>query len=66
MFIESRVIRCRKCKRLFSDYADACPECQTKTPRGWVGVVLPVVCVVIAIIVIAWTIYMMSKVPART
>ena len=63
MFTQPRIIRCRKCKRLFSDYADHCPECQTKTPRGWIGAVLPVICVLVAIAVIAWTIYFMANRP---
>ena len=66
MFTQPRIIRCKKCKRLFSDYADYCPECQTKTSRGWAGIVMPIICVLIAIIVIAWTLYILSKGPVRT
>ena len=66
MFSQPSIIRCKKCKRLFSNYADHCPECQRKTPRGWAGVVIPIICVLVAIIVIALTIYMVSRVPVRT
>ena len=65
MFTQPRIIRCKNCKRPFSDYADHCPECQTKTPRGWIGLVFPVVCVLVAIIVIALTLYMVSRVPTH-
>ncbi len=66
MFTQPRIIRCKSCKRLFSDYADHCPECQTKTPRGWAGVVVPIVCVLVALLVIALTIYLVSKGPVRS
>ena len=63
MYTQPRIIRCKKCKRLFSDYADHCPECETKTPRGWLGAVMPIVCVLLAIAVIAWTIYSLAQSP---
>ena len=63
MYTQPRIIRCKKCKRLFSDYADHCPECKTKTPRGWLGTVMPIVCVLLAIAVIAWTIYSLAQSP---
>ena len=63
MYTQPRIIRCRKCKRLFSDYADHCPECETKTPRGWFSAVLPTVCVLLALAVIAWTIHFLSNRP---
>jgi len=63
MFSTVKVIRCRNCKRLFSNYAHSCPECQTRTQRGWVSVVVPAVCVVLAIIALAWTIYMLANRP---
>ena len=50
---------------MFSDYADHCPECHAKTPRGWIGLVIPVLCVVIAIGVIALTIYFLANWPAE-
>ena len=49
MFTQPRMIRCKRCKRVFSDYADHCPECHTKSPRGWVGFIVPILCVLIAI-----------------
>lgn len=61
MFTQPKIIRCKRCKRLFSNYADHCPECHAKTPRGWAGVVIPIFCVLIAIVVIAWTIFILSK-----
>ena len=63
MFTQPRIIRCKKCKRVFSDYADHCPECHAKTPRGWIAVVIPILCVVIAIGVIALTIYFLTNRP---
>ena len=63
MFSSQRIVRCKKCKRLFSNYADNCPECLTKTPRGWISLVLPIVCVVIAIVVLLWTIHALSNRP---
>ena len=57
MFTQPRMIRCKKCKRVFSDYADHCPDCHAKSPRGWVGFIVPILSVVIAIIAIAWTLY---------
>ena len=63
MFFSQKVIRCKKCKRLFSNFADNCPECHAKTPRGWLVVVIPIVCVVIAIAVLGLTIYFLSNTP---
>lgn len=63
MYTHPRIIRCKKCKRLFSDYADHCPECETKTPRGWLGTMMPIVCVLLAIAAIAWTIYFLANRP---
>ena len=63
MFTQPRIIRCKKCKRVFSDYADHCPECHAKTPRGWIGVIIPLLCVVIAIAAIALTIYFLNNRP---
>ena len=65
MFTQPRIIRCKRCKRVFSDYADHCPECHAKTPRGWIGLIIPVLCVVIAIAVIALTIYFLTNWPAE-
>lgn len=65
MFTQPRMIRCRKCKRIYSDYADHCPECYTKSPRGWVGFIVPILSVAIAIIVIAWTVYTFWNRPDR-
>ncbi|MEO6785198.1 MAG: hypothetical protein ABI318_03605 [Chthoniobacteraceae bacterium] len=64
MFSTPKVIRCRNCKRLFSNFADECPECHTRTTRGWIGIVVPAVCVVVAIIALAWTIHMLANRPA--
>jgi len=63
MFTQPRIIRCKKCKRPFSNHADYCPECHAKTPRGWLGVIIPVLCVVTALILIAWTIYLLTNRP---
>ncbi len=63
MFLRPKVIRCSHCKRLFSDMADRCPECHTKTPRGWISAVLPIVCIVIAIVILAWTIHAVMNRP---
>jgi hypothetical protein len=61
MYTQPRIVRCRRCKRVFSDYADHCPDCHAKTKRGWVGLIVPILCVLIAVIVIAWTIYALTK-----
>ena len=66
MFTQPRIIRCKKCKRVFSDYADHCPECHAKTPRGWIAFIIPILCVVIAIAVIALTIYFVANWPEET
>lgn len=58
-----KIIRCKKCKRVFSNYADHCPECGTKTSRGWMGLIIPILCVLIALAVLVWTIYALSNRP---
>lgn len=63
MFWSAKIIRCGNCKRLFSNFASYCPECQTRTPRGWAGIVVPAVCIALAIIALAWTIYMLANRP---
>ena len=63
MFTKPKIIRCKKCKRVFSDYADNCPECHAKTPRGWIGIAIPIICVVLAIAVLALTIYFLTSRP---
>jgi RNA polymerase subunit RPABC4/transcription elongation factor Spt4 len=65
MFFSAKVIRCKKCKRVFSNIADHCPECYTKTPRGWAATIVPTLCIIIAIVVIAWTLYALSHRPAE-
>ena len=63
MFSQPKIIRCKKCKRPFSNIADHCPECHTKTPRGWLAIIIPVVCVVAAIAVLGLTLYFLSNTP---
>ena len=63
MFFSAKVIRCKKCKRLFSNFADNCPECMTKTPRGWLSTVVPIVCIVIALAALWWTIHFLANRP---
>ena len=63
MFWSAKIIRCGKCKRLFSNMAPSCPECHARAPRGWVSAVVPAVCVVLAIILLAWTLYMLANRP---
>ncbi len=65
MFTQPRIIRCKKCKRVFSDYADHCPECHAKTPRGWIGLVVPALCVIAAIGAIALMLYFLDRSPAE-
>jgi hypothetical protein len=65
MFTQPRMIRCKKCKRVFSDYADRCPECHAKTPRGWIGIIVPILCVMIAIGAIVLALYFLSNSPAE-
>ena len=54
MFVRASVIRCKKCTRLFSDYADNCPDCLARTPRGWIKVFAPVVAIIITMVVLIW------------
>jgi len=63
MFGQQRMIRCKKCKRLFSNYADDCPECHTRTRRGWYGIIIPIVCVILAIAAIALAIHFLNHRP---
>ena len=63
MFLQTKIIRCKKCKRPFSNHADHCPECHAKTPRGWLRIIVPVVCVVAAIVVLGLTIYFLANTP---
>ena len=63
MFAKPKMIRCKRCKRPFSDYADECPECHTKTPRGWIGIIVPALCVILAIAAIALAVHFLNNRP---
>jgi hypothetical protein len=63
VFTGPKIVRCKKCKRLFSDYADRCPECHTKTPRGWARAIIPLICIAIALAALAWTYHALSNRP---
>jgi uncharacterized OB-fold protein len=60
MFVRATVIRCKKCTRLFSSYADHCPECRARSPRGWVKVLAPVIAIAITLATIAWIIQVLQ------
>ena len=49
MFVRSSVIRSKHCTRLFSSYADNCPDCLARSPRGWTKLSLQVFAVCFAI-----------------
>jgi RNA polymerase subunit RPABC4/transcription elongation factor Spt4 len=61
MFVSPRVIRCKKCTRLFSNYADKCPDCLARSPRGWVKVLAPVIAIAVSVATIAWIIQVLQS-----
>jgi hypothetical protein len=54
MFSHATVIRCKSCTRLFSSYADNCPDCHARSPRGWFKFMAPILAVMIALAAIFW------------
>jgi RNA polymerase subunit RPABC4/transcription elongation factor Spt4 len=43
------MIRCKRCNRIFSNYADHCPDCHRRSKRGWVKFIVPILSVAIAV-----------------
>jgi hypothetical protein len=60
MFVRASVIRCKKCFRLFSDYANFCPECGERTKRGWITVLIPVIAMILTTAAILWALLMLG------
>jgi hypothetical protein len=60
MFVRATVIRCKKCTRLFSDYADFCPECGERTKRGWIAFLLPVIAIGVTLATILWVLSLLN------
>ena len=59
MFYRAAMIRCRHCKRLFSSYADHCPDCYAKSPRGLVRITVIVMSSTIAVAALVLTVIML-------
>jgi predicted amidophosphoribosyltransferase len=60
MLVRSTVIRCKKCTRLFSSYADNCPDCLARSPRGWVKLLAPILAIAVALATILWIIQVLQ------
>ena len=56
-----QIIRCKVCKRLFSDLSDCCPDCHRRSPRGWMQLLLIVGSIIVAAIAIAVTLVVAGR-----